>query len=190
MARQRDKAKRRQFNLGTILLITTVVCSVSASARGFGGGFLAFGIFYSVFTAWVVLCDENKVGQATATLSRPRWPWRILVALAWLPLIGLIVFYVPMLEVMFSPLQERGELPAVTEWVMWFSALNQRLFFVPILLFLVLLLLADAHVVSLAERSQQLYWMWLTGIVVVSCLAAGIVVLALLLPVIDFSPTM
>src|SRR5262245_35701 len=37
----------------------------------------------------------------------------------------LIIFFVPKFESLFTKLKERGELPAVTEWLLWLSAIMQ-----------------------------------------------------------------
>lgn len=109
--------------------------------------------------------------------------------MAWLPAIVLFVFTVPTFEDLFSHLRERGELPAVTASLLQFVYLNKALYLLPLLLFLVLLMVADIGVATLLQSSTRnwRYWIWFGGIVVLGIVAAAIVTTALLLPVMKMS---
>ena len=116
------------------------------------------------------------------------WSIRIRAAIviaAWLPFLVLVSFFIPKFESLFSRLQERGELPAVTELLMWFALLNKALLFLPCLLFLGLLVLADLGVAKLLQRSRRewQYVLYFVGVLVAGVVAPLIVVTALLLPV-------
>jgi type II secretory pathway component PulF len=111
----------------------------------------------------------------------------------WWPALVLVAFFVPTFEELFSELQERGELPALTAWLMCFSRLNEALFYLPCLLVLALLVGADVAVARLLQRSrrcQPLYWAWLVGAIVTGILAAFLVVVALMLPIMRMSWTL
>ena len=56
----------------------------------------------------------------------------VVYGIAWLPLLGLIALLVPKFEDLFSRLRENAEVPAVTEWLLWFTSLNKTLFFLPL----------------------------------------------------------
>lgn len=64
--------------------------------------------------------DELK-GRVTGALAYPA----ILFIVGTLVVNGLIIFFVPKFEDLFQKLRERGELPAVTEWLLWLSGALQ-----------------------------------------------------------------
>jgi type II secretory pathway component PulF len=64
--------------------------------------------------------DELK-SRVVGALAYPM----ILFTLGTLVVNGLIIFFVPKFETLFGRLRERGELPAVTEWLLWLSAVMQ-----------------------------------------------------------------
>ncbi len=64
--------------------------------------------------------DELK-SRVMGALAYPA----ILFILGTLVVNVLIIFFVPKFETLFSKLKERGELPAVTEWLLWLSAIMQ-----------------------------------------------------------------
>ena len=116
----------------------------------------------------------------------------VVYGVAWLPFLGLIALLVPKFEDLFSRLRENAEVPAVTEWLLWFTSLNKTLFFFPCLLILVLLVVADVGVAGLLRHSRRewLYWVWFVGVVGMGIFAAAIVVIALLLPVLKMSESL
>jgi type II secretory pathway component PulF len=64
--------------------------------------------------------DELK-SRVIGALAYPM----ILFTLGTLVVNGLIIFFVPKFETLFGRLRERGELPAVTDWLLWLSAVMQ-----------------------------------------------------------------
>ena len=108
------------------------------------------------------------------------------------PLVSLIVLFVPRFGDLFSRLRERGEVPAVTEWLLWFTSLNKALFNFPGLLILVLLVLADAGVAGLLRRSRRKWvsCVWFVGVAAMGILAAVSIAMALLLPVLKMSESL
>jgi type II secretory pathway component PulF len=64
--------------------------------------------------------DELK-SRVIGALAYPM----ILFVLGTLVVNGLIIFFVPRFESLFGRLRERGELPAVTDWLLWLSGFMQ-----------------------------------------------------------------
>ena len=109
---------------------------------------------------------------------------RAAICVAWLPFLGLVAFVVPKFEDLFSTLRERAELPAVSEWLLWFAWLNKALFFFPCVLVLLVFVVADVGVAGVMRRShrESLYWVWFAAVIVLGVVAAVLVAFALLLP--------
>ena len=116
----------------------------------------------------------------------------VVCGVAWLPFLGLIALLVPKFEDLFSRLREKGEVPAITEWLLWFTSLNKTLFFFPCLLVFVLLVVADVGVAGFLRHSrrERLYWVWFVGVVAMGIFAVAIVAIALLLPVLKMSESL
>jgi len=119
----------------------------------------------------------------------PAYARAAVYGVVWLPVLGLVAIFVPKFEDLFSTLAETAELPAVTEWLLWFAGMDKALFFLPSALVLILLMSADIGVASLLHGSGRgwLYWIWLGGVVVLGIVAAAFVTTALLLPVLKMS---
>lgn len=118
---------------------------------------------------------------------------RVAICAVWAPLLVLVAVYVPRFEDLFARLREMGELPAVTAWLSSLSRLNDALFYLPCLVFLVLLVVADAGAARLlppSRRGRSLYWVWFAAVGVTGILGAGLVLAALLLPVMRMSATL
>ena len=114
----------------------------------------------------------------------------VVYAVAWLPSVVLLVCVTPKFESLFENLQARGELPALTECVLWFAWLNGTFLLVPYALAIVLLLACDLRMAGLYRRSlkgRSLYWVWFSAVIAAGILAAGCVVSALMLPVLKMS---
>lgn len=116
----------------------------------------------------------------------------VVYGVAWLPFLSLIALLVPKFEDLFGRLREKGEMPAITEWLLWFTSLNKTLCFFPCLLVLVLLVVADVGVAGLLRRSRRewLYWAWFVGVVATGIFAVAIVAIALLLPILKMSESL
>jgi len=114
---------------------------------------------------------------------------RVAICAAWTPLLVLIAVYVPRFEDLFASLHERGELPAVTAWLLSLSRLNDALFFLLAFGLLTAVDIALTRWLRRSRRGESLYWVWFAGVVVVGVLASALVVVALLLPVMKMSTT-
>ena len=134
------------------------------------------------------VASESDVNKR-AGIPLPMYARATIFGVAWLPALCLVAFFVPKFEALFSRLQETAELPAVTEWLLWFTWLDKVLFLFPSVLVLVLLVVADMGVDGLLQGSRRkwLYWIWFGGVVVMGILAAAIVTTALLLLVLKMS---
>jgi type II secretory pathway component PulF len=66
--------------------------------------------------------QEDLKGRTMAALAYPMF----LSAVGTLVVFGLLVFFVPNFGQIFEDLREKGELPAVTEWLMWTSETLQK----------------------------------------------------------------
>lgn len=111
---------------------------------------------------------------------------------AWVPFVGLVTFFVPRFDDLFAKLTERGELPALTACLLWFSRLNAALFCLPCLLLFALLVVADVGVAGWSRRwrpAQSLYWVWFVAVILVGILAAVLAMVAPLLGVLKMGAT-
>ena len=134
------------------------------------------------------MSTEATSESAAPTRSDPSLPIfvrAVIYGVVWLPFLGLVAFYVPRFDGLFEKLRERGELPALTEWLMWFGALNHALFCLPCLVLFGLLLAADASMAGMLRRRWRkgsLYRIWFAGVIIAGILAAALGMVALLLP--------
>ncbi len=88
--------------------------AISMVRAGGEGGFLEEGLErVAEFTEK----QEDLKGRTVGALAYPIFLGVIGTAIV----IGLIIFIVPKFEELFARLRERGELPAVTEWLLWLS---------------------------------------------------------------------
>ena len=119
-----------------------------------------------------------------AGIPLPAYCRAVIYGIVWLLAVGQVAFLVPKFEDSFSRLRETAELPAVTEWLLRFAWLNKALFFVPSVLVLVLLVVADMGIAGLLRGSNRkwLYWVWFVGVIVMGILGAAFVSTALFLP--------
>ena len=73
---------------------------------------------------------SSKIGSANHGRAAVPIPWLVraaIYAVAWLPFLGLILVFVPRFEPLFRKLDVRGELPALTESILWLSRVNETL---------------------------------------------------------------
>jgi general secretion pathway protein F/type IV pilus assembly protein PilC len=64
----------------------------------------------------------------------------------------LVVYFVPKFAVLFDRLRERGELPAVTDWLLWFSASLRSWGWIVVVALVILAVLARARLATEAGR--------------------------------------
>jgi type II secretory pathway component PulF len=120
--------------------------------------------------------------------------WRAVVfGGAWLPFFALTVFNLPQYDRIFTKLQEKGELPALTSTLMWFSRLSQASFGLSVLVCFALLMLVDVRIARLTARMGRragvFYGTWFAAVIVGGLLAVLVVIAALLLPVFKMGST-
>ena len=88
--------------------------AINMVRAGSEGGFLEDALDrVAVFTEQ----QEDLKGQTMGALAYPM----VLITVGVSVVSALIIFFVPKFEVIFERLKERGELPAVTEWLLWTS---------------------------------------------------------------------
>ena len=93
--------------------------AVSMVRAGGEGGFLEEALDrVAVFTEE----QEDLKARTMGALAYPVF----LATVGTLVVGGLLVFFVPGFEEMFARLRDRGELPALTDWLLWFSRNLQR----------------------------------------------------------------
>jgi type II secretory pathway component PulF len=88
----------------------------------------------------------------------------LVFGISWLPSLVFFLFYVPQFREMCDVLRDRGELPATTDWLLWLAQVNEKLFCLPLLLFVSVLFLADVVVFALCARSHNPQWFYLRWI--------------------------
>ena len=112
-------------------------------------------------------------------------------AIAWLPCLTLILYMSWTFEPLFARLHDTGELPALTDSILWISRVNRTLGYLPFLIGFGVQLLADlgiANVLRRSQRSPSLYLLWFIIVITAEVLAAALVFLAILLPPFCMNP--
>jgi hypothetical protein len=120
--------------------------------------------------------------RRTVTHWRRAWVY----ALAWLPPLGVICYFLPRYAVLYAKLDEQGELPGHVHWVLAFVRLNQAYFYLPAALaFLTAVAVAEvilsARPRAQCERTGVLAWR--LGVVCVVLLAWLLALAPPMLPV-------
>jgi type II secretory pathway component PulF len=111
---------------------------------------------------------------------------------AWLPFFVLMIFVVPRFEPIFAKLEEKGELPSSSLWLMKLERVNEAVFPLPVLVFLTVLVLSDLGVVRAIghrKHGMLLYWTWFAAVILLGLFACLLCAGALLLPVYGMSST-
>ena len=127
-----------------------------------------------------------------ANLDNPPAFWvRIIVyGATWLPFAWGLLFVLPHFDPIFVKLEEQGELPALTHWIVWFGRLNRDFFAVPLLFGFSLLISAD---MGLADWSQsrpgrtRVFRVWFPSTAVWGIVAFLLLMLGILSPVVRMS---
>jgi type II secretory pathway component PulF len=108
------------------------------------------------------------------------------LGIAWTPVLGALVWFIPKFDPIFIKLHEKGELPLLTVFVMTISNAIRSPFGLPALLALVVLLLVDVGVRRALGRSligRLLDGVWFGTLIATAALAVVLVLAALKLPV-------
>ncbi len=133
----------------------------------------------------------QSVADRRPVSSLPILARAAVLAGAWAPALALVVLFVPRFSSLFAALDDRGELPRSTAWLMWLGQVNERLWYAPCLLLLVLLVAVDmalAHFLRRSRWSRSAYWAWFALVIVLGLIAFNAVVVVLVLPVYMMSP--
>jgi hypothetical protein len=131
--------------------------------------------------------------KPVAARAGPPWWARVLVyGFMWLPMLVVVLVFAPRFEPIFKRLEEQGELPQLTRWLMAFDRLDTSFFYLPALLLALAVSVVDEVVVrTLRRRARGNLWSWLwVAAVALAAIPAGfLVVSGLLLPVFKMSST-
>jgi hypothetical protein len=136
--------------------------------------------------------QTSNLAPVGARAGPPWWARAVVYGFLWLPVLVLVLVFVPRFESIFMTLEERGELPQTTQWLIAFVRLNAECFYLPVLLLSVALLAVDAVVVRYLRRSVRGHlwsWLWVAALALAAIPAVLLVVTGLLLPVFKMSPT-
>jgi type II secretory pathway component PulF len=104
----------------------------------------------------------------------------------------MLLVIVPRFEPIFKKLEEKGELPQMTHWLMAFVRLNAASFYLPALLFaLAVLAIEEAGVRILRRKAMgNLWsWLWVAAVALAAIPVIRLVVIGLLLPVFKMGST-
>jgi hypothetical protein len=110
----------------------------------------------------------------------------------WLPVLVMVLVFAHRYEPIFKKLEEKGELPQVTQWLMAFDRVNVASFYLPALLLVLAVLVVDQVVVRFLRRKAggNLWsWLWVAAVALAAIPAVVLVVSGLLLPVFKMSST-
>jgi len=104
----------------------------------------------------------------------------------------LVIAFVPRYEVIFKRLEEKGELPQLTGWLVAFVHLDAACFHLPVVLVAIALLAADEAAVRLLRRRARgnlWSWLWVVAVGLAGVVAQVVIVAGLLLPVFHMGST-
>jgi type II secretory pathway component PulF len=104
----------------------------------------------------------------------------------------MLLVIVPRFEPIFKTLEEKGELPQMTHWLMAFVRLNVASFYLPALLLALAMLAVDEAVVRILRRKAMgilWSWLWVVAVGFAAVPVMYLVVSGLLLPVFKMSST-
>src|SRR5262245_37951705 len=103
-----------------------------------------------------------------------RWSRAWAYALAWLPPLCVMVWYLPQYAVLYRKLDERGELPGLTHSALAFVRLNQACYYLPaVVAFVGGVTVAEALLCALCRARQDRLggWAWRAEVVCLGLLA-------------------
>jgi type II secretory pathway component PulF len=127
--------------------------------------------------------------------SLPRWARLLIYSFAWLPVFFLLIGVVPRFDRIFRDfeLNEKGELPLLTSWLMAFVHLDIACFHLPVVLVAITILAVDEAVMRWLRRRENgntWSWRWIVCVGLAGFVAVFIIVLALLLPAISLTESL
>jgi hypothetical protein len=104
----------------------------------------------------------------------------------------LVIGFVPRYDIIFERLEEKGELPQLTGWLVAFVHLDAACLHLPVVLVVVGLLAADEAAVRLLRRRTRgnlWSWLWVVGVGLAGVVAQVVIVEGLLLAVFHMGST-
>jgi type II secretory pathway component PulF len=138
--------------------------------------------------------DEPAHSKRTALQDGPpRWGRLIVYAFAWLPVFFLLIGIVPRFDSIFQKLIDKGQLPHLTGWLLALVHLDTDCFHLPVALVAITILAGDEAGVRVLRRRENgvtWTWRWMITLGLVGLVAAFIIVLALLLPVVNLTESL
>jgi hypothetical protein len=140
----------------------------------------------------VTVVEPGYSERAAPLGGPPRWARALVYGLTWLAALVLVIAYVPRFEAIFKKLEEKGELPQLTGWLLTGMQRDAAYFHLPVVLVAVTLLALDEAAVRLLRRRTRgnlWSWLWVIAFGLVGLVAAVTVPVALLLPVFKMSST-
>jgi hypothetical protein len=197
-----------------ILLGTALWAAVDSSnleLKKYNGGvdhpilaFLGIAFFWIIFFPTYLVVRSRRIngelqlkrryreqGQAEADDKPERvgpgpWVRAIVYGVTWLPVFVNALATVPQFEPVFTKLEEKGELPELTGWLMAFSRMDAVGLHLPVLAVVLALAVIDQAAVSLLRqqtRGSLWSWLWVVAAGLAGVVAQIVIVAALLLPV-------
>jgi hypothetical protein len=130
--------------------------------------------------------QTGNLEPVVARASPPWWARCVVYGILWLPVLVMMLVFVPRFEPIFMKLEECGELSWPTQWLMTFDRLNAACFYLPALLLAIALLAVDAVVVRHLRRKVRgslWSWLWVAALALAAIPAMLLVLTGLLLPV-------
>jgi hypothetical protein len=98
------------------------------------------------------------------------WDRALAYALAWLPPLGVMVWFLPRLAVLFRKLEEKGELPEPAHWTLAFVRFDQACYHLPAAITFVSAVVAAETLLGLTRRTRwerlgiPAWWLWIIGV--------------------------
>lgn len=122
-----------------------------------------------------------------------RWPYFgwLTPVVVWAPALLIFALAAPKFVEIFDELQQRGELPALSSYVLAAARFSRTLFHAPVAIFLIGLIVSDIAIADLSQR-RKILWLhgfWQAAICSCGMIAAAVIVISLLLPIIRMAPT-
>ena len=124
--------------------------------------------------------------QIAAVTAPPWWARLVIYGSLWLPVLAMLLVCARRFKPLFMKLEEYGELPQLTHWLMTYERLNAVCFYLPTLSLVIVLLAVDALVVRHLRRmggTRIFYWLWVAAVALAAIPAALLVQFGLLSPV-------
>ena len=130
----------------------------------------------------------QAVNDQTALRRWPYFGWLAPVVI-WVPALLIFALAVPKFFELFDQLQQRGELPALTSYVLAAARFSRTLFHAPVAVFLIGLIASDMASAHLSRRQQSSWLHSFRQAAICTCgmIAAAAIVISLLLPLIHMS---